>query len=301
MNVAIHDGDCGATRFPNLALMKISAYHKRNGDTVEWFNALSKYDKVYSSKVFTFTPKDHYLPPDAVLGGTGYGMFGELSSDIEWSKPDYTLYPDFKPALGFITRGCIRQCPWCIVPKKEGVIRHDRHPVIILGRRRSAIFMDNNVLASEWALYYLQEIISTGATVDFNQGLDARIVSSAYAELLAKIRWIRYVRFSCDTPDMRERVAEAVGRIRGHGCKAEMFCYVLVNDVQDALETCEFLRGINVTPFAQAFRDYSGNDNRTQEQINFCRWVNRRKLFYSTRFEDYQTSRRSVKSETRFM
>ncbi|MCL1856992.1 MAG: hypothetical protein FWF84_05065, partial [Kiritimatiellaeota bacterium] len=164
MRVAIHNGDGTGARFPNLALMKLSAWHKALGDSVEWFNALDRYDRVYSSKVFTFTPRDPYLPPDAILGGTGYGVFNELPSEVEACEPDYTLYPDFPHALGFITRGCVRECPWCVVPRKEGAIRFDRHALTgIIRMRKSAVFMDNNFLAYKGRFSELCGIQMSGA------------------------------------------------------------------------------------------------------------------------------------------
>lgn len=118
MIIGLHDSD--NTGFPNYALMKISAWHKAKGDKVEWFMPLVHYDKVYSSKVFTFTPEDPYLPENTVRGGTGYGIYDTLPDEIDAMYPDYSIYPDCHYAIGFLTRGCIRKCSWCIVPRKEG-------------------------------------------------------------------------------------------------------------------------------------------------------------------------------------
>ena len=113
-------------KFPNLALMKISAYHKSIGDSVEWYSGLDYYDIVYMSKVFTFTP-DFLFPIAAMIvhkGGTGYNAELKLSAEIDKMCPDYSLYPfnkyyDQNTAYGFITRGCIRKCPWCVVLSKR--------------------------------------------------------------------------------------------------------------------------------------------------------------------------------------
>lgn len=118
MRIGLHDSD--NTGFPNYALMKISAWHKARGDTVEWFMPLMRYDRVYSSKVFTFTQEDPYLPDNTIRGGTGYGLYDKLPDEIDAMYPDYSIYPDCDYAIGFLTRGCIRKCPWCIVPRKEG-------------------------------------------------------------------------------------------------------------------------------------------------------------------------------------
>lgn len=146
MNVGLHDSD--ATDFPNYALMKISAWHKAQGDNVEWWNPLFPYDRVYSSKVFTFTPENPYLPENTIKGGTGYGIYTELPPEIDDMFPDYSIYPNVDYAIGFLTRGCIRNCPWCVVPKKEGRIRPYRTwKEVKRADSRVIVFMDNNVLA----------------------------------------------------------------------------------------------------------------------------------------------------------
>ena len=98
MEIALHDGDSEhrhtKNKFPNLALMKISAYHKAKGDRVEWWFPFKKYDKVYSSKVFSFNPENPYLPEDTIKGGTGYGLYNKLPKEIEKKFPDYNIYPD---------------------------------------------------------------------------------------------------------------------------------------------------------------------------------------------------------------
>ena len=124
--IGLHDAD--RTDFPNLALMKLSAHHKAAGDRVEWFAPLlGPYDRVYSSKVFTYTPDYPYLPEAAELGGTGYKISTELPEETEHIRPDYTLY-NLDYSLGFLTRGCPRHCPWCFVPDKEGPIRAHAEP-----------------------------------------------------------------------------------------------------------------------------------------------------------------------------
>lgn len=149
MKIGLIDVD-GHSGFPNLALMRLSAYHKRRGDEVEWWDGLTHYDRVYMSKVFTFTPDmDTVINADEVItGGTGYKDYGSLPPEIEATAPDYSIYPKFKQAIGFLTRGCIRNCPWCIVPRKEGGI-HAAATWEEIKRpdSREIVFLDNNVLA----------------------------------------------------------------------------------------------------------------------------------------------------------
>jgi hypothetical protein len=290
MKIAIHNGDGSATRFPNFALMKIAAYWKREGAEVEWFNALTKYDKVYSSKIFTFTRRDPYLPPDAICGGTGYDIKSQLDAMMEVCNPDYSIYPEYKHKLGFITRGCPRNCEWCVVPQKEGRLRGvDTFGDIVKNQQgESAVLMDNNFLAYKHHERELESMLRLNASVDFNQGLDARFVNEYNAPLLARVKWIRYIRFACDTVPMREAVQKAVALIRSHGYKGIPLCCVLVRDVAEAHETCELLRRIRVEPFAQAYMDYSSEDKRTVEQRRFCRWVNHKAIFKTVKWKDYK-------------
>ena len=293
MKVAIHNGDGNVTRFPNLALMKISSCHKAQGDSVEWFSPLVNYDVVYSSKVFTFTKRDPYLPAGAILGGTGYDVKSQLDSIMEVCEPDYTIYPDFPHKLGFITRGCPRCCEWCIVPLKEGRIHGASKfkDIVKNTTGASAVLMDNNFLAYKYHERELENIIKLNARIDFNQGLDARLVTKRNAPLLARVSWIKYIRFSCDTIQMRGVVQQAVELIRSYGHKGIPFCCVLVRDVSEAHETCEFLRQIKIDPFAQAYMDYSGKDKRTMEQKRFCRWVNHKAIFNAIEWKNYKTGR----------
>lgn len=288
MRVALHDGDCGMTRFPNLALMKLSAWHKRQGDDVSWFSALEKYDRVYSSSVFTFSAKDPYLPEDAICGGTGYQRYEALAHDADTCDPDFSLYPDFTAGLGFCTRGCVRRCEWCVVPRKEGGIRFDRHIVDVACGRKSVVLMDNNFLAYDGHCDELASAATAGLRIDFNQGLDARLVDHENAKLLASSRWIRFIRFSCDTVEMIDVVRRAVEMIRAAGYGGGFFCYVLVRDVGDAYAVTEALREMRIDPFAQAYREYGGDDKRTNEQKRFCRWVNMKAVWKTVAWEDYR-------------
>ena len=215
-SIAIHDSD--KTRFPNYSLMKISAYHKARGDCVEWWNPLMQYDRVYSSKVFTFTPECEYLPEDAIKGGTGYGIYKDLPAEIDDMFPDYEMYPSIKYAIGFLTRGCIRKCPWCVVPKKEGAVRPYREwNEIKRPECRDIVFMDNNVLASDYGIDQMSKMIGHNVRVDFNQGLDARLITPEIAEILSRLKWIRQIRTACDTDASMEDVGKMVNLLNMGG------------------------------------------------------------------------------------
>lgn len=289
MRVGLHDAD--KTGFPNFALMKISSFHKEDGDQVEWWNPLEHFDKVYSSKVFTFTPEEPMLPEDTIKGGTGYGIYDKLPFLIEISKPDYSLYPNVKHAIGFLTRGCIRKCPWCVVPKKEGNIEmYEKWTNIKRPDSRDIVFMDNNVLASAWGLHEIIDMVGKDVRVDFNQGLDARLITPEIAFLLSKLKWIRFIRMSCDTDAMLDTVLQAVDRLGRNGVKPyRIFVYLLVQDIKSAEFRATRLRDAGVEVFAQPYRDFENNIEPTQEQRDFARWVNHKAIFKSVdRFSDYR-------------
>jgi hypothetical protein len=281
--------DVDGHNFPNLALMKVAGYHKQQGDNVEWINHLEQYDKVYQSKVFTFTPdvKTIVQAGEIIKGGTGYKMYDDLFCDNV--EPDYSVYPQYPHAYGFLTRGCVRHCPWCIVPKKKGNIRPYRDIETVLQDRKTAILMDNNVLASNHGLQQLEKIIDLKCKVDFNQGLDSRLVTDEIAKLLSKIKWIRFIRFACDTTPAVEPLLKAIEKLNKYGIKNyRIFVYVLVKDVADANKRCKILKKLGVNPFAQIYRDFDNNIPPTDEQKHFAWYVNQKAVFNATEWEAYR-------------
>ena len=291
MKIGLHDSD--RTGFPNLALMKLSAYHKAQGDTVEWWIPMIQYDRVYSSKVFTFTPEEPMLPTDTIKGGTGYGIYDDLPDEVDTIYPDYTIYPDCKHAIGFLTRGCIRACPWCVVPKKEGRIRtYSTWKEIKRPDSRDIVFMDNNVLACEHGINQIKDMIGQDVRVDFNQGLDARLITPEVAELLSKLKWIRFIRMSCDTDAMLDVVLRAIHLLEKNGVKPyRVFVYLLVQDVASAEKRALALRKAGAEVFAQPYRDFEKNIEPTREQKAFARWVNRKEIFKTVQsFSEYKWS-----------
>ena len=281
--------DIDGHNFPNLALMKISAFHKKQGDAVEFVNFFEKYDIVYQSKVFTFTEDNHFhfYASEIIKGGVGYNK-KILPIDVEHICPDYSLYDNYKIAYGFLTRGCPNKCGWCIVPSTEGNIRGNADIGEFLDGKKSAILMDNNVLASEFGLQQIEKIIRLKIKVDFNQGLDARLITPAIAKLLGKVKWLSPLRLACDTQSQMPHIEKAVSLLREYNATPKAyFVYVLVKDIDDALIRVEFLRKLNCDPFAQPYIDFSGKNKVTKEQRNFARWVNHKAIFNSVKWEDY--------------
>ena len=283
--------DIDSHNFPNLALMKISAYHKSVGDFVEWVNHFNHYDIVYQSKVFTYTPDNRFsiLTDKIIKGGTGYDPTIILPEFIDKTQPDYSLYPKYKSAYGFLTRGCPNHCSWCIVPQKEGNIRPYMDIEEILQGRKSAILMDNNILASEWGIQQIEKIVRLGVKVDFNQGLDVRLIDRSIARLLSKVKWLYPLRMSCDTMAMLMVIKKAVRYLREYNCTpSRYFIYCLVRDPKEALRRINLLNKWGLDPFAQPYIDFNGKNNITKEQKRLVRWTNRKAIFRSIEFENYK-------------
>lgn len=283
MIVGLHDAD--KTKFPNLALMKLSAWHKQHGDQVDWWIPLMQYDRVYSSKVFTFTPDDPYLPDNTIKGGTGYGIYEDLPKEVDDLFPDYSIYPDVDYAIGYLTRGCIRKCPWCVVPKKEGDIRpYKTWEQVKRPDSNKIVFMDNNVLACDYGIDQMRSMIGEDVRIDFNQGLDARLITSDVAKIISRLKWIRMIRMSADTDQMLEVVIDRIRLLEKYGVKPyRVFVYVLTKDIPSAEKRCLALKEIGAEPFAQPYRDFENNIEPTLEQRRFARWVNDKAIFKSTK------------------
>lgn len=265
--IGLHDAEKDHVKgktFPNYALMKISAWHKAQGDIVEWWNPLCRYDRVYSSKVFDFTPVDPYLylVNNLVRGGTGYTdlpIDNKLPEEVDDMFPDYSIYPECDYAIGYLTRGCPNHCRWCVVPGKEGNIRPYRAwEDIVRKDTNRLLLMDNNILACDYGIEQLESLIGSEYYIDLNQGMDARLIDDRVAEILSKLKWIRFIRFSCDQKAQIEPIRNTIDLLGKYGVKPyKIFIYLLVTaDIQDAAERVEALKGYkSINLYAQAERN----------------------------------------------
>ena len=302
MRVGLHDADMEHLNtkrrqktFPNYALMKISAYHKSLGDVVEWWIPNGEYDRVYSSKVFSFTPENPNLPADTIKGGTGYGLFSDLPSEIDEMFPDYSLYPDCDYAIGYITRGCPNHCRWCVVPRKEGAIKPYRTwQQLVRPDTDKLVLMDNNILACEYGINQLASLIGSGYRIDLNQGMDARLVTEDIAQILSKLKWIKYLRFSCDTTAQIEHIQKTAEMLGKRGIKPyRLFIYLLVTEDLDnaeyRVEQLKKLRGITI--YAQAERKLDGKVEPNALQKEFCQRYVYSGKFRSVSWSEYAKER----------
>lgn len=296
MTIGLIDVDGG--KFPNYALMKIAAYHKALGDTVEWADPMfGKYGKVYKSKIFTFSPDNADIYNCEIeRGGTGYDLHKELPPEIDDCNPDYSIYPysvDHNTAYGFLTRGCPNKCPWCVVPIKEGKVRPYRDvEEIAVNGRTNLILMDNNILASDYGLQQIEKIVDKRYRVDFNQALDARLITNDIAELLAKVRWLAPIRLGCDTPRQIEDCENAMRLIDQHrGKPAQYLMYAMIgSNMAEAYGRLSYFRdNKRVKIVAQPYRDFNNPQQVIpQWQKDMARWAMRREIYASCDFEDYE-------------
>lgn len=307
MHIALIDVD--GHNFPNLALMKIARFYKTMGASVSWYTPWEHYDIVYMSKVFTFTPDYLQCIPNADLverGGTGYKLYDKnLPDEIDKMQPDYTIYPnlvDAKSAYGFLTRGCIRNCKWCIVPTKEGSLRPymDIEEIAIEGRNKITL-MDNNILASEYGLMQIEKIIKLGLRVDFNQSLDCRLVTPEIAQTLVKVKWLKYIRFACDTSAQLPYLFRTCDLLNKYGYKGDVYINVLLtDDIKETLHRINAIRSytdLKMSPFAQPYLDFTGKRQPPQWQKDMARWCNRKELFRSTEFADFRPRKNEICSQ----
>ncbi len=274
----------------NPALMKISTYHKARGNHVEWwlgqmFN--STYDKVYASKVFDFTPEPYGMPENTIKGGIAYDIKSTLPDNVDMLPPDYTIYPDCDYSVGFITRGCVRTCKFCKVPEKEGGIRFDRswnefeNP-----NGKWWMLLDNNILGWDGAELALSKIAYLGMVVDFNQGLDIRLLTPAIADQLVRIKWYKFLRFAFDWYAIKDKVMSGLEMILDRGLHPnKIIVYVLIgfgSTPEQDMERVELMRGLGVNPYVMVY------DRKDSYQKTFAQWVNVKSKFKSVKWTDFK-------------
>lgn len=287
--------DVDGHNFPNLALMKISAYHKAKGDTVEWCFPLDHYDIVYQSKVFdeTYSPDIDWTPmADKIIkGGTGYGLDNTLPDEIEHIYPDYSLYPELTKdtAYGFLTRGCPRGCKFCIVASKEGRRSYKVADLSEFWRGQKNIsLLDPNILACREHPDLLQQLIDSKARVDFNQGLDIRLTNERNIDLINRIK-VKDIHFAWDNPkdDLKPYFEQykALAKHKPHGRYGTVYCLTnFGSTMEENLYRIYTLRDLGYDPYVMVYN----KPNAPREIRLLQRWCNNIVIFRSCpRFEDY--------------
>lgn len=300
----------GATIYPNLALAKIASYHKKQGDTVEWYDPMftNHCDIVYMSKIFNFSNDYEYaIDSDMIIrGGTGYDIKSVLPQEIDECQPDFSIYVNVPSdtSYGFLTRGCVNKCNWCVVPIKEGTIRPYWDIEKVANKNSKLVLMDNNILAAgEYAHEQLDRALYYGYRIDFNQGLDARLVDEDFAKQLAHIKWLdnKRIRFGCDTKKQIEDCEKAIDLINKNGFNGQYFiytmlnndfeeCYYRVNYWWNRMQNARAKKTGNYTyAYAQPYRDPKNPRKPIpQWQKDMAGWVNKKAHFVAHSFEDFE-------------
>lgn len=274
---------------PNLALMKLSAWHKARGDSVEVAAPLwGEYDRVYRSKVFDFSPDDD-VPwgCEVISGGTGYDLHGHLPCP-DTTYPDYDLFGcDY--AMGYVSRGCIRRCPWCVVWRKDGKVRQVAEIEDFWhGQERLRLLDDNLTAMPELFVETCLKLRDTGTAVKF-ESLDIRLMDDEMARALSQVkRWGSpgRVHFAFDDPAHEAGVRRGIKALEDGGFPlwAATF-YVLIGfdtTPEQDLYRVELLRSLGVESFVMPF------DKTDPYQRRFARWCNRKVLFKSVDYADYR-------------
>ena len=293
--------------FPSLPAMKLSAYHKSIGDDVELFNRWQHYDLVYASKVFSFTEDiDETYPvyaDEIKKGGTGYCISvvngkevydksknSELPREIEHIYPDYSLYPSYKYAVGFLTRGCPRGCEFCVVAKKEGKcsVQVAELPEFWRGEQKEIKLLDPNLLACKEHEKLLISLADSKATVDFTQGIDMRLTNPDNIALLNNVK-TKMIHFAWDNPkqDLTKhfKLFSEHTKIKSDRNKS---VYVLTNfnsTIEEDLYRIYTLRDLGFSPYVMIYQKATADKKHRDLQ----RWVNCRWIFRSVdKFDDYK-------------
>lgn len=295
--------DVDGHNFPSIPLMKLSAWHKQQGDRVAWYNPLTAWrenvDRVYMSKVFSYT--EDYLHPvnaaEIVRGGTGYSYPDgkpNLPQEIEHIYPDYSLYPKLTKdtAYGFLTRGCPRGCDFCIVESKEGLCSRKVADLSEFWKgQKNIVLLDPNFFACREWKELSQQLIDSKAWVDFSQGCDIRIMTEEKIEFLQRMK-IKQIHFAWDRYEDKEIIIPRFEEFKRktNWDYRKMGVYVLTNfntTIEQDLERIYTLRDIGYSPYVMIYDKQNvpkGHDLRRMQ-----RWVNSRVAFSAVRrFEEFR-------------
>ncbi len=306
--------DVDGHNFPNLPLMKLSAWHKQQGDSVEWYIPIQHgfpnppLDRVYMSKVFSFTPDywDFVNAKEIIRGGSGYCIKSvngkevyhkendsQLPYEVEHIYPDYSLYPELTKdtAYGFMSRGCPRGCDFCHVEAKEGRKAYKVADLSEFWRgQKNIVLLDPNPIACKEWKDILQQLIDSKSWVDFSQGVDIRLMTEEKAEMIKRIK-TKNIHFAWDRYEDKEKIVPKLKMFKeytGYDYR-KLTVYMLCNfdtTFEQDLERVYLLRDLGYNPYVMLYdKEHIPTGHRLK---HLQRWVNNRIIFRTCeKFEEF--------------
>lgn len=319
MNIGIIDADLidNGTRHPNLALMKISGYYKNQGDNVKLvtqYEDVHSYDKVFISKVFSFTQVPDWVVecPNVTIGGTGFYLDGgeSLACEIEHHMPDYSLYTEYVDlqisqgkninkftdylnySIGFTTRGCFRKCEFCVNKKYDRVAMHSPIKEFIDEKRPAIYLWDDNFLAYSGWEKVLDELEATNKPFQFRQGLDIRLLTERSAKRLSRIKYHGDFIFAFDhieDRDLIERKLKLWKRYSTKTTKLYVFCAYESQDENDIIKVFKRIKILmkhGCLPYIMRYESYKTSRYRSI-YTQLARWCNQPQFFKKKSFRQF--------------
>ncbi|NOW07836.1 radical SAM protein [Clostridium beijerinckii] len=302
------------SKIPNLALMKLSSYYKGLGEEVEFVQPNKQYERIFASAIFTrskdICSKLQKQYEDKIeIGGTGWDINKELDPIIEHMIPDYDLYSAEEIAsrmkgimtkkrklekateivnagMGFTSRGCVRECGFCFVPKKEGKFHNVAEIKDIINPKSNVIILhDNNLTADPNAIDKLHEIRDRKLIVDINQGCDVRLINEDIAKALSEVKHLRSIHYAWDLMAFEDKVMEGINTLSKFIKPYKHMCFMLVGfntNFDEDMYRFRKLRELKVDPFVMIY-----NQKKDTRLKHFARWVNSR-IYKSCKWEEYE-------------
>ena len=330
MKIGIIDADLIGRkkhRFPNLVCMKISGYYKRLGNDVELktnYDNLDKYDKVFISKVFTDTPIDESILrlSNVKYGGTGffYDKAEPLSYEIEHTIPDYHLYDEWVEekinngenkknfeyylnySIGFTTRGCFRQCPFCVNKNYKRVFKHSPLEEFLDKDRKYICLLDDNILGYSGWKEIFEELNKSGKRFQYKQGMDERLLTQEKCEIILNSNYIGDYIFAFDNIEDKDIIIEKLKlwnknrTKKGDTTKFYVFCgfdrqdkydeEFWKQDIIDTFERVKILMKYGCLPYIMRHKNYE-NSPYKGTYINLARWCNQPQFFKKKSYREY--------------
>lgn len=269
------------SKIPNLALMKISAWHKLNGDSTELNMPLMPCDMSYASVLFNWTP----IPNADIIGGTGYDININLEPEMENMKPDYDLYPDMRYSMGYTYKACPRTCEFCVVPKQNNTTDHYSIWNFHDTRFNEICLLNNNTLADLRWRDTFQEIVDANLTVIDQNGYDARLITEEAAMWLGKIKFKEFIHLAWDFMEHELQILLGIKNLIQYIKPYKIVVYVLIGNnttPEEDMHRIVTLHDMGVNPFVMPL------DKSNAYQKRLARWVNHKAIFKSVKWEEYK-------------